>query len=1300
VAPSDECRTLFFDNDTGGWVLADLDGDLFFFDSQGRWYRSEDRNGNAWVGTLDGGGRLASVAFPDGQSETFTYDAAGRLAAITQVGVGGAASRTWSYEWSGPDLIRIRYPDGRARRFEYRAANGFMTHQILEGASGALRTEQAWSYDDQGNVVRAWRGAANFTDAGAVEKWELAYDDPDLPTETTVTDPLGGIAVYTVGRDTVSRKPKVLSVSGACPVCGSAPDTSFVYDATHPLRVAMETSPGGTRTDFTYDALGQVTSRVEAATAAGHPHLPRMTEWEYDTTFPALVTRIAGPAPVGSAETRIAEMTHDATTGDLLSRTVSGLETTHPGGLFALTTSYSGHNAGGGVGAVDPPGYGTADRTLWTYDVPGRNGQLADSRTDPLVGTWTFGYDAFNRRTTVTDPNGVTTTTAYDALDRVTSVTQGGDPGTSADDRVTTYTYNRLGDLYCVKSPTGGGTEHLYDAAGRLVELRRGTAVTTPSATSCLTISSSNIAERQRWSLDGAGHRVNQKLERGTSSSSWTLHSETSWEFGSLCHLDRTIERIDAATSAVTEYAYDCDGNLERVWDPLHPRATFPAQPSTTYAYDAIGRLIATTQPWGGAGGGTVTTSYSYDVQDHLVRVIDGEGTETLYEYSDRDLLTAEESEVSGLTTYVYNDHGELVEETDARLVTVARTVDAADRVTLVEYPDPGLDVGYTYGTSATGWQKGRLLAIARGASTIDFTYNPFGEALTEGDLAYNYDKNGNRTMITYPGGLVATYAYDRMDRHRSLSVQPSTGPAVPVVTASPGAVYRAFGPLASLTLGTSPATTESRGHDLRYAPTSIALSGGRLAWTYTTDLNGNVLAIDDTTPANQDRSFGYQPWQQYLASTLGPWGWYSWTYDRIGNRQHQRNTIPGHFYSYVPNASGGNTPTLAAISFDLRLTRSYEFDGAGFLTRTFAPSHPTEPAAHFTFDAAGTLAALDADGKPLAFAYDGRGLLARAMLGDSPYALPTYSSAGQLLSLHELFFDGSPARRTHLFYFAGRPVAQWREAAGGSGSGTITLLATDHLGTPACALAANATVIWSGGFEPFGRDWQHDTPQGALANGIFLRLPGQWDHPYWHRDLRTEGFGADLFYNVHRWYEPQTGRYVSADPLGLAPGHSLFGYVASRPLELADPLGLFEIDPSCDCPQQPPLGSVPSAIAGACKYLRKPRCQEVLAKYPEARDCLAERCAPESVGKPPLIRCVPNRPDLPANADYCGEWEGSPPAPGVITLFPGTGSCPRSIPGQGLRQTLFHEAVHSCGFVVEDDPRFVEIVTSCTGHL
>ncbi|MCZ7652115.1 MAG: hypothetical protein M5U13_13515 [Thermoanaerobaculia bacterium] len=702
-----------------------------------------------------------------------------------------------------------------------------------------------------------------------------------------------------------------------------------------------------------------------------------------------------------------------------------------PPGELCLTTVTTPNGSGQPL-AIDPPGYGTSDTTAFLYDVPGAHGLLASQRTDPLVGTTHFGYDPFNRRTHVTNPNLEETVTAYDALDRVVSVTASGPPAL-----VTSYHYTPLGDLFCLVLPRGNAIEYAHDGAGRVTAELRGRALAVPEWPACL--DPGLPRERRFWTLDGAGQRTNEKLQRdeGGGGDLWVDHAETSWVYASRCHLEKVIQAPERlGEEAVTEYAYDdCTGNLTAVWDPLHPRPANP--PSTTYAYDELGRLVAVTQPWGGNGGGEVVTSYAYDVQDHLVRVTDGEGNETEYTYSDRDLLTREDSPVSGVTEHAYTEHGELRRTTDARAVTVTRTVDAADRVTFADYPDDDLDRTYTYGTDPLAHELGRLVAIANATATVEYGYDAHGRLTQDGELLYAHDENGNRTAITYPDGLVATYAHDDMDRELSLTVQPAGGAAVPVVTASPGASYRPFGPLAGLTFGTVPPTTETRGHDFRYAPASIALSGGQLAWTYTTDPNGNVLAIDDTTSANQDRSFGYQPWQQYLTTGHGPWGGLRvFRYDRIGNRVQEGS--PGYWnpYSYVPNPAGGNTPTLAAAFFDLRLNRSYEFDDAGFLTRTFTPSRPTEPTAYFTFDTAGTLTALDAGGKPLAFAYDGRGLLARAMLGESPYALPTYSSAGQLLSLHDVFFDGSPERRTHLLYFAARPVAQWREEAGGKGGG------------------------------------------------------------------------------------------------------------------------------------------------------------------------------------------------------------------------------------------------------------------------
>jgi RHS repeat-associated protein len=56
---------------------------------------------------------------------------------------------------------------------------------------------------------------------------------------------------------------------------------------------------------------------------------------------------------------------------------------------------------------------------------------------------------------------------------------------------------------------------------------------------------------------------------------------------------------------------------------------------------------------------------------------------------------------------------------------------------------------------------------------------------------------------------------------------------------------------------------------------------------------------------------------------------------------------------------------------------------------------------------------------------------------------------------------------------------------------------------------------------------------------------------------LRFQGQYFDeesgLHYNRYRYYEPESGRYISADPIGLAGGINLYAYV-KNPLNYIDP--------------------------------------------------------------------------------------------------------------------------------------------------
>jgi RHS repeat-associated protein len=88
------------------------------------------------------------------------------------------------------------------------------------------------------------------------------------------------------------------------------------------------------------------------------------------------------------------------------------------------------------------------------------------------------------------------------------------------------------------------------------------------------------------------------------------------------------------------------------------------------------------------------------------------------------------------------------------------------------------------------------------------------------------------------------------------------------------------------------------------------------------------------------------------------------------------------------------------------------------------------------------------------------------------------------------------------------------------------------------------------------------------------LRFPGQYS-------LNESG----LYYNYFRDYDPQTGRYIESDPIGLRGGINSYGFVGANPISRRDPFGLATVIIVGGPTPTNPFGHVSMATTGSGIY-------------------------------------------------------------------------------------------------------------------
>ncbi|MCU9672215.1 RHS repeat-associated core domain-containing protein, partial [Escherichia coli] len=115
-------------------------------------------------------------------------------------------------------------------------------------------------------------------------------------------------------------------------------------------------------------------------------------------------------------------------------------------------------------------------------------------------------------------------------------------------------------------------------------------------------------------------------------------------------------------------------------------------------------------------------------------------------------------------------------------------------------------------------------------------------------------------------------------------------------------------------------------------------------------------------------------------------------------------------------------------------------------------------------------------------------------------------------------------------------------DKAGKEGPNRILYFHTDVNGAPEEMTDSDGKIVWETGYQVWGNTIQEKDHGGVEQN---LRYQGQY------LDRET-----GLHYNLHRYYDPDVGRFMVTDPIGLRGGLNLYQY-GPNPLSWIDPLGL-----------------------------------------------------------------------------------------------------------------------------------------------
>lgn len=812
--------------------------------------------------------------------------------------------------------------------------------------------------------------------------------------------------------------------------------------------------------------------------------------------------------------------------------------------------------------------------TEFNYDVKGNLlSKIIRDKAENTSIKQTFKYNNFGQLTEIDGPrtdvadisrfvydlsgNLTTATNALGHITRFTSYDAHGRPAEVIDPNglTTKLSYDKRGRI--VSRIVGQkSTSYFYDGVGQLLKviLPTGDAISyTYDDAHRLTDIRDSTGARIHYTLDAADNLINAEIF----DEDGNLSRESKATFN---HLG-SLQKIISSNNRETLFEYDENGNVTTITDPLL-RQTF-------FNLDALDRTREVIFP------DESSIKIDYDMNDQVTTVTNAR--ESVVTYTRNSLAQTKQVESDDFEPYViaqqYDKAGNVKSKVEARGITTSYTYDALNRLTSISAPNVTTSV-YSYDAGPNG--KGRLTSMADESGSTSFVYNSQGRIDSVSRMLnglslttrHVYDTAGRLIQLIYPSGRAITYRYEK-GQIRGIDI--GTTPLLSQIS------YDSFDSPRSWRWANGQNYLRTRNLD----GDVTSFPEGAVQKVIERDEYGNIIRISAAGDHSRTQRFAYDAVNritEYLVG-LDTTPKESYRYDRNGNRTSL--TVLGVEYPYVYDEEYPSDFLLTAPG---PVPRNWIADMTSLRDGTHV----------FVVDGLRRISSVSSGGKSTSYlrnAFHQR-VTKKSSNGNTMHYV--YDEEGHLLA--EL--DGFGVSLREHVWLGDQPVAVLDR-------GEINYVYADHLNTPRLITDTSNRVRWSWLSDPFGRALPDSNPANLGSFEYNLRFPGQY------YDVES-----GLHHNYFRDYDPQTGRYIQSDPIGLDGGLNTYVYARANPLTRTDPYGLQD---SVDRHNRPL--PVPSPIQILAYYSTEMKRVGLLEPADDVFHCIAACKAIKNGGKSEEVR-------------------------------------------------------------------------------